>query len=141
MPEFQVSHDSVEATDRWSALDPFLTAYLEAALWLLNEDDQNKLGEGPYGIASDHLSQSAFEDAADDCQAFRDGSADDLAEAYATGYSESQAGHDFFLTRNHHGAGFWDRGLGPVGDRLSKDAHGYGDANLYLGDDGKLYFE
>ena len=22
---------------------------------------------------------------------------------------ETQAGHDFWLTRNHHGAGFWDR--------------------------------
>lgn len=28
-------------------------------------------------------------------------------------------GHDLWLTRCGHGAGFWDRGYGPVGDRLS----------------------
>ena len=29
------------------------------------------------------------------------------------------AGHDFFLTQAGHGAGFWDRGLGVLGDRLT----------------------
>jgi hypothetical protein len=27
-----------------------------------------------------------------------------------------QVGHDFWLTRNRHGAGFWDRGYGKLGD-------------------------
>lgn len=41
-----------------------------------------------------------------------------------------QVGHDFWLTRNHHGAGFWDRGLGELGDRLTKAAHAYGETWL-----------
>jgi hypothetical protein len=51
----------------------------------------------------------------------------------------SQAGHDFWLTRNGHGAGFWDRGLGDIGDRLSVAARAFGEVNLYVGDDKKLY--
>lgn len=39
----------------------------------------------------------------------------------------TQAGHDFILTANHHGAGFWDRGLGDAGDTLTEAAHPYGE--------------
>jgi hypothetical protein len=52
------------------------------------------------------------------------------------------AGHDLWLTRNHHGAGFWDR---PeiYGKDLAKEltvfAHGMGEQDLYLGDSGLLY--
>jgi hypothetical protein len=36
---------------------------------------------------------------------------------------EEQIGHDFWLTRNGHGAGFWDRGLGEIGDKLTNISH------------------
>jgi hypothetical protein len=48
-------------------------------------------------------------------------------------------GHNFVLSRNHHGTGFWDRGLGELGDRLHKGCEPYGDASLYLGDDGEVH--
>ena len=35
-------------------------------------------------------------------------------------YTYSSAGHDYWLTRNGHGAGYWDRDLGEVGDKLTK---------------------
>ena len=54
---------------------------------------------------------------------------------------EERAGHDFWLTRNGHGAGFWDRGLGELGSRLSKAAKVYGSVDLYPGDDGLIYGE
>lgn len=44
-------------------------------------------------------------------------------------------GHDFAFTRNHHGAGFWDRGYGEVGDRLTEAAEAYGEHSI-LTDDG-----
>lgn len=50
-----------------------------------------------------------------------------------------QFGHDFWLTRNRHGAGFWDRGLGDLGDTLTERAHVYGESDLYVGDDGNLH--
>ena len=51
----------------------------------------------------------------------------------------THAMHDFALTRNHHGAGFWDRGVGKVGDVLTEAAHTYGGFDPYLGDDGLVY--
>src|SRR5215213_9921810 len=51
----------------------------------------------------------------------------------------SQAGHDFWLTRNRHGAGFWDRGLGDLSNRLSDASKVYGEVDLYVGDDGQIY--
>lgn len=38
----------------------------------------------------------------------------------ASELSPGQIGHDFILTRNGHGVGFWDRGLGNTGDTLTK---------------------
>jgi hypothetical protein len=46
-----------------------------------------------------------------------------------------QFAHDFWLTRNGHGAGFWDRGLGEIGDILTKAAKTFGECNLYLNDE------
>lgn len=52
--------------------------------------------------------------------------------------SEEQFGHDFWLTRNGHGAGFWDRGF-KNGDLLTKWAGSFGSCDLYVGDDGKIH--
>ena len=42
--------------------------------------------------------------------------------------------HDFALTRNHHGTGFWDSGrwAEPWGDRLTALAHQFPETSLYL---------
>lgn len=53
----------------------------------------------------------------------------------------SQFGHDFWLTRTHQGAGFWDRDLGEFGELLTKISHTYSDITPVIGDDGKVYFE
>ena len=54
-------------------------------------------------------------------------------------YSLEQAGHDFWLTRNGHGVGFWDRDLDEIGDKLTAISKKFGESDLYVGDDGKLY--
>lgn len=38
-----------------------------------------------------------------------------------------QVGHDLWLTQNRHGAGFWDRGLGKLGEQLTEIAHWFGE--------------
>jgi hypothetical protein len=53
--------------------------------------------------------------------------------------SAESAGHDFWLTRNGHGAGFWDRGLGAVGEKLTRLAHGAGERTMYVGDDSQIH--
>ena len=77
---------------------------------------------------------------------------DQAMECYDDGYgqhpgagsAEAAFGHDFAMTRNGHGAGFWDRdneGLPRVlGEALTRVCDGFGEANLYIGDDGKAYF-
>ncbi len=56
--------------------------------------------------------------------------------------AESYAGHDFWLTRSGHGAGFWDRGLtGGLGERLTEASKAYGspdDHNPYDNGDGTV---
>lgn len=47
------------------------------------------------------------------------------------GIEYAQIGHDITLTRNGHGAGFWDRGYGPRGERLSTSARALGEAYAY----------
>ena len=46
--------------------------------------------------------------------------------------------HNFWLTRNGHGAGFWD-GDYINGELLTDASEKYGEINLYIGDDNKIY--
>jgi hypothetical protein len=48
---------------------------------------------------------------------------------YCEDSPEHRAGHDFWLTRQGHGTGFWDRGLGDLGGRLTEDAKSFGSAD------------
>ena len=50
-----------------------------------------------------------------------------------------QVMYDFWLTRNGHGTGFWDRKLGEIGEKLTKIAESFGECHLYVGDDGNIY--
>tara|TARA_B100001778_G_scaffold334952_2_gene349481 strand:- start:10667 stop:11071 length:405 start_codon:yes stop_codon:yes gene_type:complete len=52
-----------------------------------------------------------------------------------------RAAHDFYLTRNGHGEGFWSREelWGPYTERFTKDSEWFGTTDLTLGDDGKVY--
>lgn len=52
----------------------------------------------------------------------------------------SKIGHDFWLTRNGHGSGFFDGDYDDdIGEALTDIAQSFGEAYLYLGDDDKLY--
>lgn len=63
------------------------------------------------------------------------------AKLLSSGYTFASAGHDFALTRNGHGAGFWDRGLGDVGVQLTEMAHAYGDSAILVNADGTFSVE
>lgn len=50
------------------------------------------------------------------------------------------AGHDFWLTSAGHGVGFWDRGLGELGDQLTAACEKFRDKHdAYIGDDGLVH--
>jgi hypothetical protein len=106
--------------------DAFTRAYFEAMEWTDCTSDELENADG----WSDELIASSERD----CVSFQETNTDDL-----TDIDPAQAGHDFWLTRNRHGAGFWDRGYGAVGDRLTEAAHAYGAVDLYAGDDNLIY--
>jgi hypothetical protein len=52
----------------------------------------------------------------------------------------AMAGHDFWLTRCGHGAGFWDGDWPePQATILDEAAKRFGNVDLYVGDDGAIY--
>jgi hypothetical protein len=60
-----------------------------------------------------------------------------------TGSGDHQAEHDFIMTVNGHGCGFWEKSdwQSPVGDILTELAHKHGDIVAVVGGDGKIYIE
>jgi len=116
-------------------LDTFTRSYIEAALWssMDNSDDQGgeplDANHGPDDIAPETLCRMV-----EDCEAFQRDNAEDIAG------NIERAGHDFWLTRNHHGAGFWDCEWPElVGKRLTTANQVYRSIDLYIGDDGLIY--
>lgn len=76
----------------------------------------------------------------EDCLKFYEANKDLIERAIeSTGHSEARLGHDFWLTRNHHGAGFWDGRWGELGDALDAACEEFGDCELYTGDDNLIY--
>lgn len=158
--------DKVFTVDK---LNEFTRAYIECALWSSTDNSTEQGGDPlDKNHSIEDLPEATVKRMADDCDKFQKEHAmlldvayaiesaeamhpGDLADAPAPkigrvqygfpsdGYSESNAGHDFWLTRNGHGAGFWDRDLGDVGDKLSEASKAAGEVDLYVGDDGKVY--
>lgn len=116
--------------------DQFFAGYIECALWssIDHHDQPMDSNYDPEDIAE--ITREAM---LEDCQDFLLQHAD-LLDQYTDHYDYSYAGHDFWLNRNGHGAGFWDRDLpGTLGDKLSDAAHAFGTMDLYVGDDGRIY--
>jgi len=124
------------AQDSWE-LDKFTQGYLECALWSSTDEDGDSL-DSVYGV--EDFAPVTLQGAVRECKDFQEDQQDLLKAAYdQRGYTADKAGHDFWLTRNGHGAGFWDRGLGEIGDQLTEASKAYGDVDLYAGDDGLIY--
>lgn len=53
-----------------------------------------------------------------------------------------RAGYDFWLTRNRHGAGFWDREelWGDLSKPLTKLSQAFNGSDFYVGDDLKIHY-
>ena len=106
--------------------------YLDCALWSSTGDDDQPLDVlGVEAIAPETRKQMRTD--------LTNFVLQNQALLKASGLQDTQIGHDFWLTRNGHGAGFWDRGLGKVGDQLTAACKAFGSVDLYVGDDGKIY--
>jgi hypothetical protein len=152
-----IDASGIDRTELLPYLDAFLDGYVEALLW----------SESCNGTIHDPDHEHAYDDRPEDCDTSLDRfydsedlAADSMAEIsndvldfVVTNWADLQefarltqrpadyAGHDFLLTRNHHGVGFWDRGAGELGDRLTAASDPYGNMGAYVGDDGKVYVQ
>lgn len=143
------------------SLAEFTSAYIECSMWAnlmvyKCEHDENaydctecdadeiepelQSADASPGEYDDELTDETREQIERDC---RDFVASHIFDLMACGLDSEQCGHDFALTRNRHGAGFWDRKhRGKVEDaaldRLTDAAHAYGSADFVVGPDGKV---
>jgi hypothetical protein len=104
---------------RNDSLDVFTRAAFEALFWSEGADD----------IGVDDLDQADFDEFVEDCKGFQGDFSHlfDKRERWNRGGDLEAAGHLFTLTRNRHGAGFWDGDYTPeAGRALTEGAHVYG---------------
>jgi hypothetical protein len=122
----------------------FVKAYIKAMLWSTTDNSDDTGGDHlDTNYDESDISPEFMKQIKEDCKDFVDQNFDYISENVA------RAGHDFWLTRNHHGAGFWDGDweeeievdgkTQSAGDHLTEMSHAYGGVDPYVGDDGKIY--
>ena len=111
-------------------IEEFVHMYLKTALWS-ETDDNGEPFEDNYSV--DDFDPGCLIEVTNQCTDF-------MAIAWDMIWPNlSHAAYYFWLTRNRHGAGFWDTDWGNSGALLTKISHKYGETCLYVGDTGSLY--
>lgn len=128
-------------------LDEFTRAYIEAALWSSNDNTDDQGGDPldqNYDI--EDIDEKTLATMVEDCKNFQEQYSSEIVAAPRVSksgeYSNLEmAGHDFWLTRNRHGVGFWETPNWPkeLGKRLTDACHALGEVDLYVGDDKKIH--
>lgn len=129
----------------------FFEAYVTCALWSTNDESTPSGGE-PLDKNHDEtdIAPETLTAMRKHCETFQATNGEVLEHYYealpegrdASGEwtPEAQAGHDFWLSRNGHGAGFFDRDVpAEIKDALQDSASAFGTYDLYIGDDGVIY--
>lgn len=130
-------------------LEEFQRGYITAALWSSSDthpqtgNDVNLDAEDwEWGEGQEEAMNAEAKRFFDKYQGALERYAEQISYDPSKGTPYDYAGHDLWLTRNGHGAGFWDRGLDELGKRLASYCGWgteFGEVNLYLGDDLKIY--
>lgn len=126
-----VTHDTIAA-----GRDAFLRGYVEAMLWANTfvsrpGETEAESEDVRYWYTSPGQWWQDTPVNLDDAEGFWDRFAYVIL-SLDYGERAELAGHDFALTRNGHGAGFWDRGLGEIGRRLTEEAKAYGEHSVII---------
>lgn len=121
----------------------FIRHYVAALLWssleTSNEDGSEFYLDKDYG--PEDIAPEAMAKIQADCAKFIAENEENILTWKGGKYSaEEMAGHDFLLTRNRHGSGFWDGDWGKdIGEKLTEASHKFREMNAYVGDDDKIY--
>lgn len=119
-------------------INNFINGYISCMKW--STPGETPDGEELIDLTGFTVSEEALQTITEDCEKFVNSYKDLLSQVYTNPTEYQNAGHDFWLTRNGHGAGFWDRGFGVLGDALTARAQGFKELTPYIGDDEKIYF-
>lgn len=130
---FEMPLPSTASAIAFDTLPAFTRGYIEAMFWT-QEDELD-------GATFEDLAPETLKGIAEDCAEFRETHAALLDAANAAGRDDDHLGHDYWLSRNGHGTGFWDRKeleAGGIGDALHKACQ-YQEVYVERGDDGLVY--
>jgi len=147
----------VENQKNQKNIQEIINSYLNCAIWTdeenLKEDDDN-MNRETYKMDKEYWDESEIKELISNPNLnIHNFDEDSVIKTYldikkflnlvgsaVNDIDESDIGYDLWLTRNHHGAGFWDRGYDvKISDILTKTAESLGTAHLYIGDNGILY--
>lgn len=123
-------------------LDHFTLAYIEAGLWSSQDNDDEPLDSR---FSVDDISSDTLMQMVKDCAEFQAACSHFFEMRFYKGRNPSgsvteYAGHDFWLTRNGHGAGFWDGDWKSEAESLlDRTSKQFGEYSLYVGDDGQIH--
>ena len=133
MPQFQLDQGGQDSAKRFTALDAFTQSYIEAVFFTEATAD-TEIGAN---ATLDDLSPEAWQTMIEQCDVFKKAA----GQALIDDYGHTEAGHDFWFTRNGHGVGFWEGDHGKLETWRWLDilARTFVGVNLYRGDDGLIY--
>lgn len=124
------------------SLESFISAYIECALWSTTDDDDIPLDSA---YTRGHIADESMAQIQAECAAFYVAHCDWFTREHCSYRGcpvDEYAGHDFWLTRNGHGCGFWDGDWSDAADAvLTPAAKAAGPRTLVVGDDGQLHLE
>lgn len=119
---------------------------LTTLLWSETDDNGEPLDKGDYEISEDLKAKvradwDSFREKAEALGFDAERDCAMMLHPDNDGCAWNAAAHDFILTRNGHGAGFWDTGrwCEPWATKLTTLAESFGELSCYVGDDGAIY--
>ena len=113
-------------------IDEILDHYLECAIWSSDDDNGDPLDARRYDESS--LTLASIAKARADIVAFCEqiGEIPESANLYPRASRNAMIGHDFWLTRNGHGCGFWDGDWSePYATQLTKVSESFGAIHVW----------
>ena len=116
-----------------SCPDRFFNAYLEASVWSSTDDDGEPIGRLDLDVSEETKAKMRV-----DCDKFYDDTKHLITDENCLTrlYCDEQAGHDFWLTRNGHGVGFWETSdwAAVAGEQLDNASRAFGEYYLFAQD-------